>query len=199
MSSPPEAPDNQPEPLIRESAVDLARMQTFSVLWAQCQPSVRAYLASFLSDDMQLDDCVQEVALVAWNKGPLQEGDSAFLGYTLATARLIGLATIRKKQSNRLHVFSPDVALALADTVAEQEFAEPNSTSQRVTALRICLDKLDPEPRALVEARYFQNGHERLKEEAQRLGKSLDALYKKLERLRDLLRNCISSQLGTTE
>jgi DNA-directed RNA polymerase specialized sigma24 family protein len=146
-----------------------------------------------------LDDCVQEVAVIAWKKGPMDEGDSAFLGHVLATARLIGLAAIRKKQDSRLQALSPEVAVALAEKVAAQEEAEQDSANQRLAALRQCLGKLEPEPRALLEARYFSEGGERVKAEAQRLGKSLDALYKKLERLRDLLRACVSAQLKTLE
>jgi RNA polymerase sigma factor (sigma-70 family) len=198
MSSDRANPDDTGAALTGEHP-DSGRSQAFAMHWANCQRSVRAYLGSFLSDRSLIDDCVQEVAVIAWKKGPTDEGDSAFLGHVLATARLVALAAIRKNQNSRLQAFSPEVAVALAEKVAAQEQAEQDSANQRLTALRQCLGKLEPEPRALLEARYFSEGGERVKAEAQRLGKSLDALYKKLERLRDLLRACVSAQIKTLE
>lgn len=199
MNSNPIIPDDSGSPVTQEIIGDSERLQAFTTEWARSQSSVRAYLGSFFSDHNLLNDYVQEVALVAWRKAPLDAGSSAFLGHVLATARFVALGAIRKKQCNRLQHFSPEIAQVLADTVAEQAEAEQEAASNRVAALRHCLDKLEPEPRKLLEIRYYLDGNEGLKAEAKRLGKSIDAIYKKLERLRDLLRACVSKQLDATE
>lgn len=169
-------------------------MRRFSDLWQQSQRTVRAYLASFVPDGSLLDDCMQEVALVAWRKGPLDQGDRDFLHHALACARNIGMAARRKIHGDRLKLLSPDVAEALADTVVSLE-ANPEP-SDRVEALRNCIGRLSTDQQALIRVRYSADGPGELSNEARRAGKSLETLYKRLERLRSLLRECVTRQLS---
>ncbi|WP_193213431.1 hypothetical protein [Luteolibacter marinus] len=173
------------------------RMQCFAEFWQGARPSVRAYLASFVPDGGILDDCVQEVALVAWKKGPLDKGSHDFLHHALACARHIGMAARRKIRADRLNLLAPDVAGSLADSVATLDpVAGP---SDRVLALRQCIGRLSADQQALIRRRYGDEGSAALAEEARRSGKSIDTLYKRLERLRGLLRDCVTRQLNHPE
>lgn len=173
---------------------DAERVRRFSEFWQQSQRSVRAYLASFVPDGSLLDDCVQEVALVAWRKGPLDDGEQAFLHHALACARHIGMAARRKFHGDRLKLLSPDVAQGLADAVAAVEPA-PEPTD-RVEALRHCIGKLSDDQQALIRLRYGDDSASELSKEALRAGKNLLTLYKRLERLRAVLRDCVTRQLS---
>lgn len=173
---------------------ELDRINAFSERWMRCQPVIRAYLSSFIPDPGMLDDCVQEIAIVAWRKGPLGVDHSVFQGHCLACARRIGLAALRRKGRDRLQFLSPDVAQVLADTVALRQSQPLISSPERVEALQHCLSQLKPDQRELIDLRYKGSGMESLPEEAKRLGKPVDALYKRLERLRDLLRKCVARQ-----
>lgn len=175
------------------------RVRRFSGFWRESQPSVRAYLASFVPDGGVLDDCVQEVALVAWRKGPLDDGSDPFLHHALACARHIGMAARRKIRGERLKLLSPDVAEALADAVAARECPAAAEATDRVEALRRCIGRLSEDQQALVRMRYAGEGVQEVTAEARRTGKSPDALYKRLERLRALLRECVTRQLATLE
>ncbi len=181
----------------RAQTAEIARIARFSTHWTHCQPTIRAYLASFVPDASALDDCLQEIAMIAWRKGPVEQDDSVFLGHCLACARRIGLATLRKKRSDRLQFLSPDVAQSLADAVAMRERAAPQPPTDRIEALRHCLDGLKPDQRNLIELRYNKDGS--LHREAERLGKSSDTIYKRLERLRTLLRQCVTRRMGSGE
>jgi RNA polymerase sigma-70 factor, ECF subfamily len=185
-------PESNPDP----SAVALspAQLRDFNTHWEVCRVSVRAYLSSLISNKSDVEDCVQEVALIAWKKGPSGEGQRAFLGHCLATARLIGLAAMRKHGKSRVQFLPPDVAVALADEVTQQELAEP-APVDRVAALRACLARLDETQRQLLAMRYSDDGRARLDETARSQGKSPDAIYKKLERLRTTLRECVSRRM----
>lgn len=176
---------------------DATRVRRFSDYWQQSQRSVRAYLASFLPDGSLLDDCVQEVALVAWQKGPLDEGEQAFLHHSLACARHIGMAARRKFHGDRLKLLSPDVAQALADAV--ETGVAPQEPTDRVEALRHCIGRLSDDQQALIRLRYGDDGPGALSTEARRAGKPLETLYKRLERLRALLRECVTRQLNPSE
>lgn len=171
----------------------------FTEQWIRHQLSVRAYLASFLGNSIAVDDCLQEVALVAWQKGPWDGEPSAFLGYCLACARRIALAARRQRGDTRVELLSPEAATALADRVAFQEQNDSTSPAERVEALRKCLEKIKPEHRELLGSRYSGESKEELRTLSKRGGKSMDALYKTLERLRELLRACVDRGLHPTE
>jgi len=170
---------------------DERKLLLFSQQWTQHQPSIRAYLASFLGNSIAVDDALQEVAVVVWQKGPWESDASAFLGYCLACARRIALAARRKQGDTRMELLSPEAAAALADKVAFQEQQQAAPADERVHALRKCLEKIRPEQRELLESRYAGSSKEDLRELSKRGGKSMDAIYKTLERLRQLLRACV--------
>ena len=175
------------------------KLLAFTQLWTRHQSTVRAYLASFLGTSIAVDDAIQDVALVVWRKGPWEADASAFLGYSLACARRIALAARRKQGDTRMELLSPEAAVALADRVAFLEQQETVHAGDRLHALRRCLDRLNPEHRALLESRYSGESKEELRGHSKRVGKSMDALYKTLERLRDLLRACVSRGQQPTE
>lgn len=180
-------------------AVSDRKLFVFGQLWTQHQSTLRAYLASFLGNSIAVDDALQEVALVVWQKGPWEEDASAFLGYCLACARRIALASRRKQRDNRMELLPPEAASALADRVAYLEQQETVPPGDRMHALQRCLDKMNPEHRELLESRYFGTSKEEFRGLAKRVGKSVDSLYKTLERLRGLLRDCVNREHHKTE
>ena len=175
------------------------KLFVFTQEWTQHQPSIRAYLASFLGNSIAVDDALQEVALIVWQKGPWDVGSSAFLGYCLACARRIALAARRKRGDKRMEWLSPNAATILADRVAFLEQQETWLSGDRVHALRLCLEKIKPEHRDLLDARYSGDSKDELREISKHGNKSMDALYKTLERLRELLRACVERGQHNTE
>lgn len=175
------------------------KLLVFTQLWTRHQTTVRAYLASFLGSSIAVDDAMQDVAMVVWQKGPWEGDASAFLGYSLACARRIALSFRRKLGDTRMEWLSPEAAVALADRVAFLEQQESAQAGERLHALRRCLDRLNPDHRALLESRYSGESKEELRRHSKRVGKSMDALYKTLERLRDLLRACVKRGEHPTE
>ena len=163
----------------------------FTQQWTQHQSVLRAYLASFLGSSTAVDDALQEVALVVWQKGPLESGPSEFLAYSLACARRIALAASRKQGDTRLELLSPEAATMLADQVVFQEQQDAGAPDELMHALRKCLQKVKPEDRELLESRYAGESREELPVHSKRVGKSMDSLYKTLERLRERLRACV--------
>jgi RNA polymerase sigma-70 factor, ECF subfamily len=65
---------------------------------------------------------------------------------------------------------------------------------ERHEALAGCLQKLAPRDRELVLTRYEPGSG--VAEAAQRTGRSMDAAYKALNRLRKLLHDCVTNQLA---
>jgi RNA polymerase sigma factor (sigma-70 family) len=192
--------------LLRRAGTDLPalaeterKLLVFTQQWTQHQSTVRAYLASFLRNSIAVDDALQEVAMVVWQKGPWEGDASAFLGYSLACARRIALAARRKQGDTRMELLPPEAAIALADRVAFLEQQETVPPGERMHALRRCLEKMNPEHRELLESRYSGESKDELRGLSKRVGKSMDALYKTLERLRDLLRTCVKRGQNSIE
>ncbi|MES2659061.1 MAG: hypothetical protein V4689_10620 [Verrucomicrobiota bacterium] len=196
---------NPPQPsrgIMPEGAAGLshADAEDFTLQWARTQLSVRAFLNSFLSDRSSIDDCIQEVALLAWKKGPRGHAENEpFLAFCLACARRIGMAQVRKKYRNRFQMLSNETLASLSDTVATMEQQETREAAVRISSLQSCLETLEPGPRRLLELRYSSKDHTALQKEAKSTGKSIDAIYKKLERLRTLLRECVTRKSTLTE
>ena len=188
------------EPEENASALSRTKAEDFSAHWAKSQLSVRAFLVSYLSDRSSIDDCIQEVALLAWKKGPpgRAEGEH-FLAFCLACARRIAMSEVRKKYRHPVCQLSEETAASLADTVARKEQEEAMDAAARIAALQGCLDSLDAGPRRLLELRYSSKDQTALQKESRASGKSMDAIYKKLERLRALLRDCVTRKSTLAE
>jgi RNA polymerase sigma factor (sigma-70 family) len=189
-----ELPEGNSNPLSQSNAED------FTAQWARAQLSVRAFLVGYLSDRSSIDDCIQEVALLAWKKGPRGRAESEhFLAFCLACARRIAMSEVRKKYRNRSCQLSEETAASLADTVARKEQEEATEAAVRISALQGCLESLEPGPRKLLELRYSTKDQTALQKESKATGKSMDAIYKKLERLRALLRECVTRKSPISE
>lgn len=182
-----------------ERAGALAERQ-FSLRWLEVHASVRHFLLGFLSDRSVVDDCVQEVALVAWKKGPRDASPGQFLAFSLECAKRLAMAEVRRKYRTKKKLLSLESHAALASRAMELELRDAHSPGDRVAALRTCLASLDPSARRLLELRYASQGDPSvLKGEARKTGSSMDAIYKKLERLRVLLKVCVTSKLKVHE
>jgi RNA polymerase sigma factor (sigma-70 family) len=184
----------------KTNGLSQSNVEDFTFHWARAQLSVRAFLVGYLSDRSSIDDCIQEVALLAWKKGPRGTAETEhFLAFCLACARRIAMGEIRKKYRNRACPLSEETAASLADTVARMEQQESRDAAARISALQGCLESLEPGPRRLLELRYSSKDQTALQKESKATGKSMDAIYKKLERLRALLKDCVTRKSITSE
>lgn len=140
------------------------------------------------------------MALLAWKKGPRGiHVNEPFLAFCLACAKRIAMAEVRKKYRNRAQQLSEETIASLADTVALMEQREMQEPVARISALQNGMDSLEPAPRRLLELRYSSKDQTALQTEAKATGKSMDAIYKKLERLRTLLRDCVTRKSHFSE
>ena len=88
-------------------------------------------------------------------------------------------------------VFQKDETLSLLSEHASQH-AEP-SGGDRAVALEECLQKLSAKNRELIEQRYGSRGS--MQDFAEQSGRSGNAIYKMLQRIRESLHHCITRRL----
>ena len=166
----------------------LDRGEAFVHLLLEHEPQVRSFLRGLLPTWEDVDDVLQEAGLVAWRKFSEFEEGTAFGGWFLTIARYEALAHRRRIRRTPL-VFSEDVWELLADESVE---GESSQTYRR--HLESCLAKLHPEKRDVL-LRVHSPGVV-IREVAKQSGKSEQALYKAIQRLRSTLIDCVSRSMA---
>ena len=108
-----------------------------------------------------------------------------FGGWIRKAARLEALNALRKKERTPKPL--GDVVLDMLD--AEWNAADAEPVSQRLEALRVCLERLTPRARHIVELRYTEGLN--CAEVAEQLGRPLNTIYVALSRIHRTLAECI--------
>ena len=99
---------------------------------------------------------------------------------------------------NNRSVDIDDEHLAMLDgAVAEWQGVTARDQNPVFSALELCLDRLPDPLRQAVDAYYYK--HEHGDEAAAELGASPAALRKRLQRARQMLRDCLDNKLGTQQ
>lgn len=143
-----------------------------------------------------VDEVMQNTGVVLWRKfsdfEPEADPANEFFRWACVVARFEVLAWRRDKARDR-HVFDEDLVEMLA---LEAEEKHETLRDER-KALEKCLAKLPENLRKIVVTAYEPGV--RLNEVARDLGKSATAFYKKLNRTRALLLDCIREEVARME
>ncbi|TWT75037.1 sigma-70 family RNA polymerase sigma factor [Allorhodopirellula solitaria] len=166
----------------------LTEMQ-FMRLFVQHEPVLRCVARSMLSDWMAVDDVLQEAGVTMWEKIAQLDSADGFLPWARVIVRLKCHSAINSTRRRRL-VLS-DQAIKLLSVEIDTVDRERYETS--LNALQDCLQKLSPQQRDIVLAPY-RDGIE-VQDIATRIGKSANALYKQLGRLREKVFACVELAL----
>jgi RNA polymerase sigma-70 factor (ECF subfamily) len=129
--------------------------------------------------------------LILWKKFESYDPEGNFRAWACRMAYLEVLQL--RRTSRRLQTFS-DEALAL---LAEKAIAHSDDLGGRQAALEVCLEKLEPRDREMIEQRYY---HRRAPKEMATLKScSVYAIYRALARVHSALLNCVQNQLSREE
>ena len=176
---------------MREENSETDDGEAFVRYFSKYEGNVRAFVASLLHDWSGVDEVVQSASLVMWRKFDQFDrsgSEKSFLNWAFTIARFEVMKYRSKAARDRL-VFSDDVQQLLdaeAETIAVTQ-------SERESALQVCLGKLAPAQRELIDATYGSGVS--IKDASETLGRSPTALYKALARIRDSLHACIERAL----
>jgi len=161
---------------------------------ARHQPRLRAFVRCLLVRSSDVDDVLQDINAVLWEKAGDFEPGTDFWAWASQIARFKVLNQIRKYSRERI-VFDAAIVEQMAD-VAERRL---NQLEERRNALEHCLNQLGPAQRQLIDLRYV-DGHaiERI---AVAIGRPAGSIRQTLYRIRVALLDCIKQQMamGGTE
>ena len=153
------------------------------------EPALRAFARSLLPDWQLVDEVIQEASITLWEKFDQLRDEPGFLPWAKVIVRFKCLSAVAKLGRDR-HVFSEGVLELLAD---EAEAIDAEAQASKMRALRSCLERFSEPHQELLLAPYAGEG--RVKRLAEESGRSANALYKLLGRLRGKLSDCIHRNL----
>ena len=156
---------------------------------ARHQSRLRAFVRCLLVRSSDVDDVLQDVNAVLWEKADEFEPGSDFWAWASQIARFKILNQVRKYGRERL-IFDADTIDQFAQ-VAEQRLGQ---LDQRREALDDCLNQLPPTQRQLVDLRYGDGqAIERISES---IGRPAGSIRQTLYRIRSTLLDCIERKLA---
>jgi RNA polymerase sigma-70 factor (ECF subfamily) len=167
----------------------LERSKQLMVLMTQHQRRIFGYIYTLAPDRHDAEDILQETSLVICEKFDQFAQGTDFVAWACQIAYW-EVRRARQKFARSRVVFDQSAVDAIAQTAAEMA----SEISHRREALGACLGKLHPRDRELVLTRYEPGGG--VAEAARRSGRSLEAAYKALGRIRKLLLDCVTHRLA---
>ncbi len=162
----------------------------FVRLLTQHERRVYGYILRLVPVWSDADEVLQETNVRLWEEFDRFEPGTDFAAWAIRVAHYQVL-TWRKRRSRSRIVFSDEAIQAIADESASP-IAEIDS---RQAALEECLKKLTPRNRDLI-LRCYADGST-IRGVAGQLGRSADAVYKSVQRIRVTLHNCVAQRLLT--
>lgn len=174
-----------------EMAAAPEKGKQFLRLFLQNERRFYAYVLTLLPNRADADDVLQEASLVMWDKFDDHRPPDDFAAWGCRIAYFKVLDLCKKRHRSRV-VFSQAMLERLAETAAEH--ADALQLDERREALGGCLAKLRPRDRELLARRFTQDAD--VTAIAADFGRSADAIYKSLAKIRQALFDCVTRTLA---
>ena len=159
-------------------------------LLMQHRAPLYGYIFACVRHHDDAEDILQNVSVaVAESIGQL-DNEAGFLPWAREIARRRILA--HQRRLDREKVLDPELIQRLADAVAQVE-KDQDPFAHRM-ALLACLEKLPPEHRRLIALRY--EGSWDAQDLAASCGRSVQAVYALVKRIKQILRDCVERRLS---
>jgi RNA polymerase sigma-70 factor (ECF subfamily) len=159
---------------------------------ANVQNRLRGFIRSLLVKSKDVDDILQEVNIVLWEKSDQFKPGTSFWAWASQIARYKVINHLRSYGRDR-YVFDEEFIMQVAD-VAEEKFAQHD---QCYDALDQCLKKLPMTQRRLLDLRYFEKHS--IEKVATLTDRPSGSIKVTLYRIRSALRSCIEKQIAQTK
>jgi len=172
------------------SPTETERRKQLVALLTQHQRRIFSYIYTLVPERHDAEDLLQETNLIICEKFDSFEPGTDFVAWACQIAYW-RIRYARQKFARSKVVFHQELVDALAQTAATMQ----EEIDERHIALGHCLEKLPARDRELVLTRYEPGSG--VPEAARRSGRSLEAAYKALARIRKLLLDCVSHQVAT--
>jgi RNA polymerase sigma-70 factor, ECF subfamily len=164
----------------------------FLRLYTKHQHRILAYRYTLVPNRADAEDLFQETAVLLWEKFDQFEPGSDFVAWACRVA-FLKASNHRKRLARSKLLFSDDVLAAVAERAIE---LAPELDDRR-QALQECLRRLEDRDRRMIVARYEPDGN--AQRAASASGRTIQAAYKALYRIRKALFDCVTLRLAEGE
>jgi RNA polymerase sigma-70 factor, ECF subfamily len=168
----------------------VARPDEFVAIYTRYERKLYRYVASLLAHPADAEDVLQETARVLWQKFDQYRPEEPFLPWACRIAHFEVLNHCQRERTRQKH-FRP----ATIDLLAEARLEHDGLFEAQSRWLSECLEKLAGGDRRLIEQRY--GSRNTLAQMASEIGRTPNALYKSLQRVRRTLLECVQSGLSS--
>jgi len=168
------------------------RHAQFLTLFLASEKEVFRYISALVPNASEAQDLVQQTALALWRKFESYDPRQPFTPWACRFALLEVKEFLRRTRKWRA-LLEGD----LADELVRRRESLNADLDRRLTHLASCLDKLPNQRRALVEGYYYER--QSVEDLAARTGKTVEAIYKSLQRIRQTLLECVTLSLQQAE
>jgi RNA polymerase sigma-70 factor (ECF subfamily) len=166
--------------------------EEFVQLFTQTQRRLYLLILSQVPRPGDAEEILQNCNLVLWSKCSQYRPGTNFFSWAARVATLEILKFRQKHARDRLQ-FSDE----FLEAVTLEAETESDALDRRREALAVCLSKLRPQDRQLIQQRYAPGGSGL--HVADQLHRPVNAVYQSLGRIRRALLECIQRQLSAAE
>jgi RNA polymerase sigma-70 factor, ECF subfamily len=171
-----------------DGMTDDQRNREFVRLWTAHGQRVYAYILALLPNRADADELFQETGTTLWEKFDQFAPGSNFRSWACRVA-LNKVRNFRQLRRHRVALLSNE-SLDLVDQTAA---ANTNELDRQHQLLADCYGKLAATDRELIDLRYEPGAT--VKTVAYRVGRSVEAVYKALARIRRVLFDCVRNAI----
>lgn len=164
----------------------------FFQLYLENQKRLYAYILMLVPNSSDADDILQQTSTIMWQKFDTYGPESSFGAWSVAIAKYVIFNHYRKKRRSKV-IFKDE----MLDIFAETAIDETKDIDKRLDILKVCLEKLGDNDRKLIKLRYDQGL--KINEIADQVGRSVNGFYKTMNRVHNLLLNCINRNMLSEE
>lgn len=161
----------------------------FIRLFLQSERELLRYVMAIVPNATDARDIVQETALSLWREIAKYDQDKPFIPWACRFALNEARMFLRKDARRRRHCLAEDVVHLLE----ERRVEVTEELDARRKYLAVCLEALPERSRSVLQGYYFDD--ETVEALATRLGRTVDAIYKALQRVRQSLLECIERKV----
>ena len=165
------------------------RHAQFLRLYTKHQHRILAYIFTLVPNRTDAEDLLQDTSVLLWEKFDRFEPDTDFIAWACRVAYLKVLNY--RKRFARSNVLISDTLL---EAVADRAVVLAPQLDRRREALRECLKRLAERDRRMIAARYEPGGDPQRAAGAS--GRTLQAAYKALYRIRKALFDCVTLRVA---
>ena len=162
--------------------------EDFMRLFLQNERELLRYVMVFVPNSHDARDIVQNTAVALWKKIDQYKTSEPFGPWACRFARIEAKEFLRKE--TRWHRFLNDEVIEMLE-LRRNEISK--DLDERRIHLRDCLRKLPEKQKTLIEGYYF-NDHS-VEELASLGGRTVDSIYKALQRIRGSLMICVNQHM----